>query len=439
MQDPGCRLLTLLGPGGSGKTRLALETAAGQLDNYSHGVWFASLAPLQSVDAIVPTVAEALGFRFYEEGDPRQQLLNYLRQKTLLLIMDNYEHLLTGAGLVTEILKTAPGVKVLATSRTRLNVGGEHRFQITGMDFPDLPPKASADAIQYSAVKLFLQGARRAQPNFELTGENLSGVIDVCRVVEGMPLAIRLAAAWVAILSPREIAAEIGQGIDFLETDLRDVPERQRSMRAVFDHSWKLLAEREREVFQGLSVFRASFTWEAAQRVTGALLQELRILVNKSLLQRAPTPSTSLRTGGRYGMHELLRQYANERLEASGTASAVRELHSEYYLNILHQRKVDLFSKNRPKLTALQAAPAAQARAAVSPAGAVRQPLIDPLTGREIEVLQLIADGLSNQEIAERLTVAVSTVKKHINRMYSKLGVKRRTQAVVRARELNLL
>jgi ATP/maltotriose-dependent transcriptional regulator MalT len=138
-------------------------------------------------------------------------------------------------------------------------------------------------------------------------------------------------------------------------------------------------------------------------------------------------------------MHELLRQYANEQLEASGTAHAVRELHSEYYLNILHQRKADLLSKDRRKLTTLQVAPGEQAGVAVSPISAVRQPLIDPLTKRELEVLQLIAAGLSNQEIAEQLVVAVSTVKKHINRMYSKLGVKRRTQAVARARELNLL
>ena len=355
LQDPDCRLLTLVGPGGSGKTRLALETGAAQLDNYTHGVWFVSLAPLQSVEAIVPTVADALGFRFYADAgggadvgggamvEPQQQLLDYLLQKSLLLIMNNYEHLLGGAGLVTEILKTAPDVKVLATSRARLNVGGEHRFQITGMDFPELPPKASADAVQYSAVKLFLQGARRAQPGFELTDENLGGVVDVCRVVEGMPLAIRLAAAWVEMLSPQEIAAEISQGIDFLETGLHDVPERQRSMRAVFDHSWNLLAEREREVLQALSVFRGGFTREAAQEVTGASLRELMALVNKSLLQRTST--------GRYEVHELLRQYAADKLGASGEVNAARDAHSVYYARFLNHREEDL--KGRRQLGAL--------------------------------------------------------------------------------------
>jgi predicted ATPase/DNA-binding SARP family transcriptional activator len=343
LQDRDCRLLTLIGPGGSGKTRLALEAAAAQLDNCAHGVFFVSLAPLQSAEAIVPTVAEALGFRFYEESEPRQQLLDYLRRRSMLLILDNFEHLLVGAELVTDILKTAPEVKILTTSRGRLNVGGEHRFQITGMDFPKLTPKASADAVQYSAVKLFLQGARRAQPGFELTDENLRGVIDLCRVVEGMPLAIRLAAAWVETLTPQEIAAEISQGIDLLETDLRDVPERQRSMRAVFDHSWNLLTMREREVFEGLSVFRGGFTREAAQRVTGATLRELRALADKSLLQRMATL--------RYQVHELLRQYAAEKLEASGGTDAARDAHSAYYAEFLHQREGDL--EGRRQLAAL--------------------------------------------------------------------------------------
>jgi predicted ATPase/DNA-binding SARP family transcriptional activator/GAF domain-containing protein len=337
LQDPDCQLLTLVGPGGSGKTRLALEVGVAQLDNYTHGVWFVSLAPLQSVDAIVPTVAQALEFRFYEEGEPWQQLLDYLRQKSLLLIMDNYEHLLDGTDLVTEILKTAPDVKVLATSRARLNVGGEHRFQITGMDFPELTPSTSADAIQYSAVKLFLQGARRAQPGFELTDENLGGVVDVCRVAEGMPLAIRLAAAWVEMLTPAEIAVETSQGIDFLETGLRDVPERQRSVRAIFDHSWKLLAEREREVFQALSAFRGGFTREAAQEVAGASLRELRILVDKSLLHRTPA--------GWYEVHGLLRQYAAEKLAATPAAwETTHDRHCAYYAAALQQWDTDLRS-----------------------------------------------------------------------------------------------
>ena len=341
LQDPDCRLLTLVGPGGSGKTRLALEAAAVQLANYTHGVFFGSLAPLQSVEAIVPTVAEALGFSLHEEVEPRRQLLDYLRQKSVLLILDNFEHLLADAELVTDILRAASEVRILATSRERLNVQGEHVFPVAGMAFPDR--ETAADAPDHSAVKLFVQSAQRARPDFELQGDDLRYMVRICRLVEGIPLAILLAAGWVEMLAPAEIATEIGQSLDFLETDLRDVPERQRSMRAVFDHSYRLLAEREREVLQALSVFRGGFTREAAQRVADAPLRELIALVHKSLLHRMPR--------GRYELHELLRQYVADKLETSGEANAARDAHSVYYADFLYQREEDL--KGRRQLGAL--------------------------------------------------------------------------------------
>jgi predicted ATPase/DNA-binding SARP family transcriptional activator len=357
LSDPDCRLLTLVGPGGSGKTRLALEAAMGRVEEYEHGVYFVSLAPLRSVDGIVPTVAQALGFSFYEGGEPRQQLLGYLRQKNMLIVMDNFEHLLDGVDLVTAVLKTAPDVKILATSRARLNVGGEHRFRVGGMSVPESPSGAVADAGQYSAVELFLQGARRAQPSFELTAENLSGVVQVCRLVDGMPLGIRLASAWVEMLAPEEIAAEIGRSFDLLETDRRDVPQRQRSMRATLDHSWRLLTEREREVFRALSVFRGGFTQEAAQEVTHASLHTLLTLVNKSLLHRAPT--------GRYEMHELLRQYAEEKLgEEPAAGETARDLHCAYYTAALQQWGADLKGSRQKTALAEMDAEIENARAA---------------------------------------------------------------------------
>jgi len=351
LAGPDVRLVTILGAGGMGKTRLALEAAAAQMDHFAHGVFFVSLAPLQSVDSIVPAVAEALAFSFYKGGEPQQQLLDYVRQKTMLLIMDSFEHLLDGVGWVTEVLKTVSNVKILATSRAKLNVQGEHLFPIAGMDFPALTPglspedgreepkdaalRRAQDAAQYSAVQLFLQGARRAQPGFELTTDNLGHVVRICRLLQGMPLAILLATAWVRTLTLAEIAAEIGQGLDFLETDLRDMPVRQRSVQAVFDHSWHLLSEREREVFQALSVFRGGFTRQAAREVIGASLRELRALVDKSLLHRTPM--------GRYEVHELLRQYAAEKLEGSPAAyEAARDRHAAYYAAALQQQEANL-------------------------------------------------------------------------------------------------
>ncbi|GAG36529.1 unnamed protein product, partial [marine sediment metagenome] len=250
-------------PGGSGKTRLALEAAAARLDAnaHEHGVFFVSLAPIESPDAIVPTVADVVGFRFYAGGTPEQQLLDYLRQRNLLLIMDNCEHLLEGVGLVSDIIKTAPGVQILATSRARMNLGGEHRFRVAGMAYPRertpqalSVPRQAEDALQFSAIELFSEGARRAQQDFELNDENLGSVVEICRLVQGMPLAIRLAAAWVGMLAPARIAAEIHGSLDLLETERRDVPERQRSVRAAADHSWNLLSKRQRDVFQTLSV-----------------------------------------------------------------------------------------------------------------------------------------------------------------------------------------
>jgi len=338
LADPGCRLLTLVGPGGSGKTRLAIEAASRQVDAYVQGVWFVSLAPVPSVSGIVPAIAQALSFSFHGEGPQEQQLIGYLRGKRMLLILDNCEHLVEGTGLAARILEAAPHARICATSRAPLNVSGEQQHPIPGMD---LPPEAAGatltlqDAARYSALKLFVAGAQRVRPGFALSEDNLADVVRVCRLMEGMPLGILLAAAWVSTLTPAEIAAEVGRSLDFLETDWRDVPARQRSMRAVFDHSWSLLGAREREVLAGLSVFTGGFTREAAQRVVGASLRELMGLVNRSLVHRT--------AGGRFELHELLRQYAAEKLgDVPEVQLETRNRHCAYYAAALERWDVEL-------------------------------------------------------------------------------------------------
>jgi predicted ATPase/DNA-binding SARP family transcriptional activator len=356
LREPGCRLLSLVGPGGSGKTRLALEAAAAQIDRFEHGVFFCSLAPLRSVETIAPAIAEAVEFRLYGAKEPRQQLLEYLGPKNILLVLDNVEHLLgkhlsppaqrdqTGAAdLVSDLLAAAPGIRILATLRVRLNVAGEHVFPVKGMSVPDPTSSTRAtpveegqtDAGQADAVRLFLFSARRAEPNFALTPANQADVARICRLVEGLPLGILLAATWVHLLSPAEIVAQMQRSLDFLATDQHGVPERQRSMRATLDHSWGLLSADEQEALQELSVFRGGFAHEAAQEVAGASLRMLLSLANHSLLERTPD--------GRCHVHELVRQYAEEQLDrAPEVAQAARDRHSTYYLSWIQGLVTDL-------------------------------------------------------------------------------------------------
>ena len=330
-----------------------MEAAAQALGRFPDGVFFAPLAPLTSPESIVPTLLAALGLAshpgsgqaaFVPQADLRAQLLDYLGPKHLLLVMDNYEHLIAGpepgrgqaTDVVTDVLRAAPQVKILITSRASLGLSGEHLFSVGPLGLPEPAPEAPSEwhvvaaATEHSAVHLFLSAAQRVWGDFELTPDNLPHVVRVCRQVEGMPLGILLAAAWVKVLPPAEIAAEIGRGLDFLETEWRDLPPRQRSMRAVFDHSWRLLGDREREVMQALSVFRGSFTRQAAQEVAEASLRDLMALVDRSLLQRVAAQ--------RYELHELLRQYAAEKLAATpDEGDAARDRHAAYYTAALER------------------------------------------------------------------------------------------------------
>jgi len=363
LADPTIRQVTILGPGGMGKTRLAIEAARAQGDAFADGVYFVSLAPLDDPFLIISSIAEAINFSFHVRDQREQweadyqteQLMDYLSQKQMLLVLDNVEHLLTSAlpsleewkrgaeELVADIIQDAPKIKILATSRERLSLQGETLFALDGLEFPKrLQPEERLDIETYSAVELFVKSARRVQPEFELTPDNLAAVIDICRLVEGMPLGVELAAAWVELLSPAEIDTEIQNNLDFLETTLHDIPSRQRSLRSVFETTWKRLTEPEQAVFQQLSIFRGGFTREAAQTVTSASLSVLMPLVNKSLLR----PDFK----GRYQIHKLLRQFGTERLAASpADETAIRDRHCEYYAAFLNKKETDLIGPNQGK------------------------------------------------------------------------------------------
>lgn len=323
LDDPGCRLLTLFGPGGIGKTRLAIEAACEVWDRFADGVFFISLAAINSAELIAPTIAQAIGLNFAGPDDPRRQLVSYLSHGQTLLLLDNCEHLLDGIDLLAEILERASGLKVLATSRERLHLHGEWGFEVPGLP---LPPEGQREGLESnSAVQLFLQRARRARLDFEPSQEEWIYLVRICRLVAGIPLAIELSAAWVPVLSCREIAEELTRGLDILATTLRDVPERQRSMRAVFDHSWQLLSAEEQCALRQLSVFRGGFQREAAQAVCGADLTTLSSLVAQSFVRRS--------SSGRFTIHDLIAQYIAERLgQLPEEELAARDRHSAYYV-----------------------------------------------------------------------------------------------------------
>ncbi len=330
--DGDCRLLTLLGPGGVGKTRLALQASQQLAGNYSDGIYFVPLAPVATAELVPAAIVTALQlkFRVRRSDEPEQtqleQLLDFLREKDVLLLLDNFEHLIPAAELVSQILAAASGVKILATSRERLNLPEEWALTVQGMAYPEGDEGGSQE--QYSALKLFLQVARQAQVGFEATEADLRAVGRICRWLDGMPLGIELAASWVRVLSCPEIAAEIEASLDFLTTTQHNVPERHRSLRGVFEHSWDLLSESERAVFRKLSIFRGGFTREAAAQVAGASLGLLSALVDKSLVRRNPD--------GRYDLHEVLKRYASEKLEeVPQQKSEVQEAFHHYYLAML--------------------------------------------------------------------------------------------------------
>jgi predicted ATPase/DNA-binding XRE family transcriptional regulator/uncharacterized membrane protein (DUF2068 family) len=330
LRDPYCRLLTLVGPGGIGKTRLAIEAAASMQDVFDHGVYFVPLASVGSIHAVISTLANAIHFAFYGPSDPKVQLLNYLREKQLLLIVDNVEHLLGGepghetiAELLIEILRQAAQVKLLITSRESLELQDEWFFDVEGLPVPD--SIAAAGSAENTSVELFLQRARRAHVGFSPRVEDYPAIARICWLVEGSPLGIELAAAWVRTLSCDEIAQQIERGLDFLSVTTRDLPTRHRSMRAVFDHSWKLLPEEENKALARLSVFRGGFRREAAEQIAGATLSTLSALVAKSLVRRSGE--------NRHDLHELVRQFAAEHLSKNNDEQiATQNRHSQYYL-----------------------------------------------------------------------------------------------------------
>jgi predicted ATPase/DNA-binding SARP family transcriptional activator len=324
-ESPDHRLITIIGPGGIGKTRLALEAGSQAVRAFNDGVFQVPVDTLVDQDEIVSVIAEQIGLYFHNGPPMRDQLLDYLRDKHMLLILDGIEPLESVAEWIGELLRMVHKVKLLVTSHERLNLSAETIYVLDEMEYPENFESRNLD--EFEAIKLFLQSARLVSPHKEFTGQDLKEAARICNMVQGMPLAIILSAGWLTTLSLEEIANEIEQSIDFLESQIRDMPERQRSIRAAIEHSWNRLTEDDRKIFTRLSIFVGGFTPHAAQNVAGAALRTLRTLIDKSLVY--------YREDGRYEIHELLRQFSEEQLQESGAACRIRKAHSQNYLQIL--------------------------------------------------------------------------------------------------------
>ncbi|KAA3663367.1 MAG: hypothetical protein DWQ04_10880 [Chloroflexi bacterium] len=345
--NPETPVTTILGQGGIGKTRLAIEVGRKLLaptenlvdrrqTQFTDGIFFVPLAGLTEVADIPTAIAETLGFSIQEGSEPSSQILSYLATKSLLLILDNIEHLLNDVTLISQTVSRAPKVQLCITSRERLRISSETIFPIKGLDVV-----TNADQpIQSSAAQLFLQSAKRVQLDFALSPENLADVNHICHLVQGIPLGIVMAAAWVDAIPLPEIADQIQNDIDFLQTDLRDMPARQQSIRATFDYSWRLLEKFEREIFAKLSVFKGGFSRQAVKTIVQVPIRHLTRFVNKSLLQYDSVQD-------QYSVHELLRQFGAEKLSELGQTEAMMTAHAHYYLESVAAKETILKGENQ--------------------------------------------------------------------------------------------
>ena len=336
LADPLHRLITILGPGGIGKTRLAIEAAIAARPAFEEHAYMVQLADFNTPDSILPAIGTVLDIPSTDLTELKTRLVSCLGERAVLLLIDNFEHLIAGAPLLSELLQQAPRLKLLVTSRERLNLQGEWTFELGGLS---VPVTSEESETFYSAIQLFEYHVHRLRPDLPLGGKERDAAIHICQRMEGTPLAIELAAAWVNVLSCEEIANEIEQSFDFLSSVLRDVPRRHQSLRAAFEHSWKRLTESDQKALSRLTIFQGGFDREAAEAIVGADMRVLSSLESKSLLRHSES--------GRLDLHEVIRKFSSEYLRDE---SALRSRHSEYYLDLLHKSEPALFGKDASNL-----------------------------------------------------------------------------------------
>lgn len=325
--DPDVRLLTLLGPGGVGKTSLALAAGDWFGADFANGVAFVSLATAKVPEDIASHIAAALGLDLQASTAPADQVADYLRRRELLLILDNFEHVVAGAKLVAGLLTAAPRVVVLVTTRQRLNLAVEWVYELQGLSFP--AEDSAVPLSEFGAIQLFVRRARQERGDFALLSAEAVAAADICRLVQGMPLAIELAAAATSVQSTVEVAHQLRTGLDALAVEWADLPPRHRSIRTVFDYTWTSLSDGERRVLRRLSLFSGGFDMPAAGAIAGASAIDLRRLRDKSLIQ--------VREEGRFDMHPLLLAFAAEQLTAQDEAGQAAREYLLYFTSLAEQ------------------------------------------------------------------------------------------------------
>jgi predicted ATPase/DNA-binding XRE family transcriptional regulator len=344
LEREGARLLTLTGPGGVGKTRLALEVARAAGELFPDGVQMVALAAVADPGLFLPTVAHALGLRQYGGRTARDLVHGHLRDKRSLLVLDNLEHLLEAAPEVADLLGSCPSLKVLATSRAPLRVRGEQEYPVEPLPVPDLSGvPAVGDVEGIPSVRLLVERAREVAPSFGLTRQNAAAVAAICRRLDGLPLALELVAAQLKVLPPTALLARLDEALPLLSGGPRDLPERQRTMRDTLAWSHDLLAPEEQELFARFSVFSGGFALAAAEAVGGGeALEGLGALLENSLIRTEPASMDGAEAEPRYGMLEPVRQYALERLEEGSEAEDTRRRHARHFLYLAERARPEL-------------------------------------------------------------------------------------------------